>query len=59
MSWGLLLEQKAKLSILEETSFPSKGIGQEGMRRENFERSKLGRRLVEESGGLVEYSDYG
>lgn len=47
------------VSILEGTFFPSKGIGQEGTRRENLERSKLGRRLVEESGGLFVYSDYG
>lgn len=57
---GAVVGTKRKtVSILEGTSFPSKGIGQEGMRRENLERSKLGRHLVEESGGLFVYSDYG
>lgn len=50
---GAAVGTKIKIvSILEGTSFPSKGIGQEGMRRENLERTKLGRRLVEESRGV-------
>lgn len=50
---GAAVGTKIKIvSILEGTSFPSKGIEQEGMRRENLERTKLGRRLVEESRGV-------